>query len=223
MRAPVDLAKMLKAVAFVAALIPLGLLALGATLYPQWLGANPAEAITRTSGDWTLRFLLLTLAVTPLRKLTGWHVLARFRRTLGLYAFFYGTVHLSSYVGFDHAFAWVDIVRDIAKRPFITVGFLTLLLMLPLAVTSTNAMVRRLGARRWTALHRLVYLLAPLGVLHFWWMVKKDITEPALYATLLAILLGYRVVAKLAEDRRRARAMAGTEDLMTPRGSTQRA
>ena len=223
MRTPFDLAKALKAAAFVAALVPLGLLALGATLYPQWLGANPAETITRTTGDWTLRFLLLTLAVTPLRKLTGWHVLARFRRMLGLYAFFYGTVHLSSYVGFDHAFAFVDIVRDIAKRPFITVGFLTLMLMLPLAITSTTAMVRRLGARRWTALHRLVYLLAPLGVLHFWWMVKKDITEPAIYAALLALLLGYRVVAKLAEGRRRARAMAGTEDLITPRRSVQRA
>jgi sulfoxide reductase heme-binding subunit YedZ len=223
MRAPVELAKVLKAAAFVAALVPLGFLALGATLYPQWLGANPAETITRATGDWTLRFLLLTLAVTPLRKLTGWHVLARFRRMLGLYAFFYGTVHLSSYVGFDHDFAWVDIVRDIAKRPFITVGFLTLLLMLPLAVTSTNALVRRLGARRWTALHRLVYLLTPLGVLHFWWMVKKDITEPALYAALLVMLLGYRVIAKLSEGRRRARTMAGTEDLITPYDSAQRA
>jgi sulfoxide reductase heme-binding subunit YedZ len=223
MRAPIDPAKVLKAAAFVAALVPLGMLVLGATLYPQWLGANPAETITRTTGDWTLRFLLLTLAVTPLRKLTGWHVLARYRRMLGLYAFFYGTVHLSSYVGFDHAFALGDIVRDIVKRPFITVGFLTLLLMLPLAVTSTNAMVRRLGAKRWTALHRLVYLLAPLGVLHFWWMVKKDISEPALYAALLAVLLGYRVVAKLSEGRRRARAKAGTEHLVTPRGCPQRA
>jgi sulfoxide reductase heme-binding subunit YedZ len=214
MQTSIKPASALKALAFCAALIPLARLAAGAAWYPEWLGANPAEYITRSTGDWTLRFLLLTLAVTPLRKLTGWHVLARFRRMLGLYAFFYGTVHLSSYVGFDHAFSFADIVRDIVKRPFITVGFLTLMLMLPLAVTSTNAMVRRLGAKRWTALHRLVYLLAPLGVLHFWWMVKKDISEPALYAALLALLLGYRIVAKLAEGRRRARAMAGTQVLV---------
>ena len=124
----------LKALAFLAALVPLVVLALGATLHPQWLGANPAEYITRTTGDWTLRFLLLTLAVTPLHKLTGWHMLARFRRMLGLYAFFYSTVHLSSYLVFDHAFDLTEIVKDIVKRPFITVGFTTLMLMVPLAV-----------------------------------------------------------------------------------------
>lgn len=190
-----------KALAFSAALMPLASLVAGAALYPDWLGANPAEYITRSTGDWTLRFLLLTLAVTPLRKLTAWHTLARYRRMLGLFAFFYGMVHLSSYLTFDHEFDLAEIAKDILKRPFITVGFATLVLMLPLAVTSTNGMVRRLGAKRWMALHRLVYLIAPLGVLHFWWMVKKDVTEPALYAVVLAMLLGYRLAARLAVRR----------------------
>ena len=186
----------LKMLIFVMALLPLARLAAGALYFPEWLGANPAEFITRSTGDWTLRFLLATLAVTPLRKLSGWNGLLRLRRMLGLYAFFYGLVHLSSYVSFDHVFDVSEIARDIVKRPFITVGFTALLLMIPLAVTSTSAMVRRLGAKRWLALHRLVYLIAPLGVLHFWWMVKADITEPAIYAAILAVLLGYRVAAR---------------------------
>ena len=185
-----------KFVEFAAALLPLGQLAAGIALFPEWLGANPAEFITRSTGDWTLRFLLITLAVTPLRKVCGWNWLLRFRRMLGLFAFFYGVVHLSSYVAFDHVFDAGEILRDIVKRPFITAGFTTLLLMLPLAITSTNAMVKRLGARRWIALHRLVYVIAPLGVLHFWWMVKRDVTEPAIYAAILAVLLGYRVIAR---------------------------
>jgi methionine sulfoxide reductase heme-binding subunit len=198
MRIPIRPASAFKALVFAVALVPLGRLVFGVALYPDWLGANPAEYITRATGDWTLRFLLLTLAVTPLRKLTGWHALARYRRMLGLYAFFYGVIHLSSYLAFDHAFDAADILKDIVKRPFITVGFITLVLMAPLAITSTNAMVRRLGARRWLALHRLVYLIAPLGVLHFWWMVKKDVSEPALYAAIVAALLGYRCFAKLS-------------------------
>ena len=210
MQTSIKPASALKALAFCAALIPLARLAAGAAWYPEWLGANPAEYITRSTGDWTLRFLLLTLAVTPLRKLTGWHTLARFRRMLGLYAFFYGMVHLSSYLTFDHAFDLTEIVKDILKRPFITVGFTTLVLMLPLTVTSTNKMVRRLGAKRWMALHRLVYLIAPLGVTHFWWMVKKDVTEPALYAAVLAVLLGYRLAARFAERRRVPRTVPGT-------------
>jgi sulfoxide reductase heme-binding subunit YedZ len=193
----------LKAIVFAVALMPVARLVAGATLFPDWLGANPAEAITRATGDWTLRFLLLTLAVTPLRKAFGWHALASFRRMLGLFAFFYGVVHLSSYVAFDHVFDVADILKDIVKRPFITVGFTCFVLMLPLAVTSTDAVVRRLGAKRWLALHRLVYVVAPLGVLHFWWMVKADLTEPIIYATILAGLLGYRIVAKLRDSRRR--------------------
>ena len=196
----------LKAAVFVLALVPLGRLATGALFFPDWLGANPAEFITRSIGDWTLRFLLITLAVTPLRKLSGWHWLANFRRMFGLYAFFYGLVHLSSYVAFDHVFDVVEVLKDVVKRPFITVGFTALVLLVPLAITSTNRMVQRLGARRWLALHRLVYVIAPLGVLHFWWMVKRDITEPAIYALVLAVLLGYRVAAKLEDRRRRAAA-----------------
>lgn len=213
-------ASALKAMAFCAALIPLARLVAGAALYPDWLGANPAEYITRSTGDWTLRFLLLTLAVTPLRKVTGWHTLARFRRMLGLYAFFYGMVHLSSYLTFDHAFDLAEIAKDILKRPFITVGFTTLVLMVPLAVTSTNKMVRRLGAKRWMALHRLVYLIAPLGVIHFWWMVKKDVTEPALYAAALAVLLGYRLAARLAERGRVQHPVPGAKNTsrVSPQG-----
>lgn len=194
----------LKAIVFVAALVPVTRLAVALALYPDSLGANPAEFITRATGDWTLRFLLITLAVTPLRKIFEWHWLAGFRRMFGLYAFFYGLVHLSSYVSFDHVFDLTEILKDIVKRPFITVGFTALVLMLPLAVTSTDKMVRRLGAKRWLTLHRLVYAIAPLGVLHFWWMVKADITEPAIYAVILAFLLGYRVVAKAKDSRRRA-------------------
>lgn len=186
-----------KAFAFALALEPLGELAVGAIFYPDWLGANPAEYITRHTGNWALRFLLLTLAVTPLRRLTGWNALLRLRRMLGLYAFFYGLMHFTSYIAFDHVFMGSEILKDIVKRPFITVGFTTLVLLIPLAVTSTNAMVRRLGAQRWLSLHRLVYLIAPLGVLHFWWMVKRDITQPAIFAALLTLLLGYRVVARL--------------------------
>lgn len=191
-----------KTAVFVLALVPLARLGTGALYFPEWLGANPAEFITRATGDWTLRFLLAALAVTPLRKLTGWNWLLRLRRMLGLYAFFYGLVHLSSYVSFDHVFEVSEIVRDIVKRPFITVGFTALVLMIPLAITSTNAMVRRLGARRWLALHRLVYLIAPLGVLHFWWMVKADVTEPTIYAAVLAVLLGCRVAVRLRERQR---------------------
>jgi sulfoxide reductase heme-binding subunit YedZ len=188
-----------KALLFAAALVPLAKLVAGVVYFPEWLGANPAEFITRSTGDWTLRFLLITLAVSPLRTLFGWNWLLRFRRMLGLSAFFYGVVHLSSYVAFDHVFDVAEIAKDIVKRPFITVGFTALVLMIPLAVTSTNAMVRRLGGRRWLALHRLVYVIAPLGVLHFWWMVKRDVTEPAIYAVILAALLGYRVIAQLRE------------------------
>jgi len=185
--------------------MPLAKLAAGLFFFPDWLGANPAEFITRSTGDWTLRFLLITLAVTPVRMLTGWHWLLRFRRMLGLFAFFYSLVHLSSYVAFDHVFAVSEILKDIIKRPFITIGFTALVLMLPLAITSTNAMVKRLGARRWLALHRLVYVIAPLGVLHFWWMVKRDVTEPAIYAAILALLLAYRAIGRL---RQRQRAVA---------------
>lgn len=182
-----------KAMVFVSALVPLARLAAGALAFPEWLGPNPAEFITRSTGDWALRFLLLTLCVTPLRGLIAWNWLIRMRRMLGLFAFFYGCLHFSSYIAFDHVFDVKAIIGDIFKRPFITVGFVTLLLMLPLAVTSTNAMVRRLGSGRWRMLHQLVYAIAPIAVLHFWWMVKRDIVEPAIYAVILASLLAARI------------------------------
>jgi len=187
----------IKTAVFAACLLPLAHLLAGAFLFPEWLGANPAEYITRSLGDWTLRLLLLTLAVTPLRRLTGWAWLQRMRRMLGLFTFFYALLHTSSYVSFDHVFEFGEILKDIIKRPFITVGFVCLLLLIPLAVTSTNAMVRRLGAKRWQQLHRLIYVIGPLGVLHFWWMVKRDLTEPIIYAVLLSLLLGYRLYVKV--------------------------
>ena len=185
---------LLKGIVFALALVPVIKLAVAAFFFPQWLGTNPAEFITRSTGDWTLRFLLLTLAITPARRLSGWNWLLRLRRMLGLFAFFHVLVHFSSYIAFDHVFDVAEIAKDIAKRPFITVGFTAFLLLTPLAATSTNAMVRRLGARRWTSLHRLVYPIGMLGVLHFWWMVKRDITEPAIYALVLTLLLGARLL-----------------------------
>jgi sulfoxide reductase heme-binding subunit YedZ len=195
----------LKAVVFVVALIPIAHLAYSAIWNIDALGANPAEFITRSVGDWTLRFLLLTLAVTPVRKLLGWPWLARLRRMLGLYTFFYAVVHFCCYIAFDHVFEMAEIVKDVLDRPFITLGFIALLLLVPLAVTSTNRMVKRLGAQRWMALHRVVYVIALLGVTHFWMMVKRDITEPAIYAMILALLLGYR----LWDVRRRRNASTG--------------
>jgi len=199
----------LKAFLFIAALLPLSYLVAGAFFFPEWLGVNPAEYITRSLGDWTLRLLLLTLAITPLRRITGRTWLLRLRRMLGLFTFFYVLLHLSSYVSFDHVFDVGEILKDIVKRPFITVGFTCFVLMIPLALTSTNAMVRRLGAKRWQALHRLVYVIAPLAVLHFWWMVKRDLTEPIIYALLLGVLLGYRVFIKLRGSGPRAAVASG--------------
>jgi len=196
----------MKVAAFAAASIPVSRLAYAALFDVESLGPNPAEMLTRGLGDWALRFLLMTLAITPLRRITGWNSLLRFRRMLGLFSFFYALMHVSSYVAFDQVFDVVDIVKDIGKRPFITVGFATLLLITPLAVTSTNGMVRRLGARRWLALHRMIYVIGPLAVLHFWWMVKRDVTQPAIYGVILAILLGYR----LANRRSRPQGPAQT-------------
>lgn len=155
------------------------------------LGANPVETLSHRTGDWSLRFLLLTLAVTPLRRLSGWKWLLKFRRMLGLFAFFYVCLHLGVYLIFDQFFDPSAILEDIAKRPYITVGFAGFLLLIPLAATSTNGMIKRLG-RNWQRLHRLVYLIGMLGVVHYWWLVKADISEPLLYAGLLTMLLGYR-------------------------------
>ncbi len=157
------------------------------------LGANPIETINRYTGDWVLRFLLLTLAVTPLRRLTGWNALLRYRRMLGLFAFFYACLHFLSYAWLDQYFVLADIVKDVAKRPYITVGFACFLMLIPLAATSTNAMIRRLGARRWQALHRLVYLIGAGGIVHFLWLVKSDLREPLIYGAILTLLLGFRL------------------------------
>ena len=160
------------------------------------LGANPAEALIRSLGDWTLRLLCLTLAVTPLRQWLGQPALARFRRMLGVYTFFYALLHLLSYSGFDMGFDWPAIVRDVAKRPFILVGMATFALLLLLAATSFNRAIRWLGARQWQRLHRSVYLIALLALLHFFWMRagKNDFDEVALYAAIIAVLLLARVV-----------------------------
>lgn len=190
----------LKAALFALCLVPLG--QLGWLGWSDALGANPIELITRHLGKWTLNFLLITLAVTPLRHLTGWHWLIRLRRMLGLYAFFYALLHFLTYLWLDQFFDWASIVKDIAKRPFITAGFTAFLLLIPLAATSNAAMVKRLGGRRWTQLHRSVYAIALIGVAHYWWLVKKDVTLPLLYAVLLGALLGFRAL-RLAKERQR--------------------
>ena len=156
------------------------------------LGANPIEFITRSTGTWTLVGLMLTLAVTPVRRLTGRNELIRYRRMLGVFAFFYASLHFTTYIWLDQFFDPASILKDIYKRPFITIGFAAFLLLLPLAITSTNAMMRRLG-RRWQQLHRLVYLIGFLGVLHYWWLVKKDLTQPLIYGLVLLVLLSLRL------------------------------
>ena len=161
------------------------------------LGANPIESITHSTGWWTLALLMITLAVTPLRRLTGMNWLLRLRRMLGLFAFFYATLHFAVYLWLDQFFDWASIAKDIVKRPFITIGFAAFVLLVPLAATSTNTMVKRLGAARWQRLHRLVYVIAALGVAHFWWLVKKDITESVLFACVLTALLGARLAWRL--------------------------
>jgi len=182
-----------KPLLFVLALGPFAWLLVGALT--NTLGANPAEALTRGTGDWTLRFLCLTLAVTPLRQISGWVAVARWRRMLGLYAFFYGLLHFLCYAWLDMGFDAADIVRDIPKRPFVLVGTLALLLMLPLAATSFNRAVKALGAARWRKLHRLAYGVALLGLLHFFWMrsAKNNFGEVAIYAAVIALLLGWRL------------------------------
>jgi sulfoxide reductase heme-binding subunit YedZ len=166
------------------------------------LGANPIEAVIRGMGLWALRFLLITLTVTPLRKLTHQPWLGRLRRMLGLFTFFYACLHLTTYLWFDQFFDWPAIAKDILKRPFITAGMVAFALLIPLAATSTNAMIRRLGGRRWQELHRTIYAISIIAVLHFWWMVKLDTSQPALYALLVAALLGLRIWWRELERRR---------------------
>ncbi|HEY3927752.1 MAG TPA: protein-methionine-sulfoxide reductase heme-binding subunit MsrQ [Candidatus Koribacter sp.] len=183
--------KLIKPFVFLACLVPLALLGLAA--FQGNLGANPIEKITHATGDWTLRFLLITLAITPLRRLTGVNELISFRRMLGLFAFFYGTLHFMTYFWLDKFFDLHEIVKDVYKRPFITAGFTAFILMIPLAVTSTKGWIRRLG-KKWTILHRLIYVSACAGVIHYIWLVKKDKLRPEIYGAILSVLLLWRVV-----------------------------
>ncbi|HEX6044474.1 MAG TPA: protein-methionine-sulfoxide reductase heme-binding subunit MsrQ [Pyrinomonadaceae bacterium] len=179
---------------FVNALVPLVLLLLD--LYRGRVGANPVEFATRTTGMLTLIFLSVTVAITPLRRIFGINSLVKYRRMLGLFAFFYGSLHLLTYIWFDRVFNLASTVRDIAQRPFILVGMTAFLLMIPLAITSTNKMVKRLGGKRWARLHRVVYLAAIFGVVHFWMLVKSDIRLPLTFAFIVMFLLGYRLLLK---------------------------
>lgn len=167
------------------------------------LGANPVEFITRNTGDWTLYFLCITLAVTPMRRLTKWNWVIRLRRMLGLFVFFYAMLHFTTFLWFDHAFDIPEMLKDVAKRPFITVGFMAFVMLIPLAATSTNAMMKRLGGKRWQWLHRAIYLIAPLGILHFWWMKagKHDFVQPILFGIVVAVLLMLRAYWQLAQSR----------------------
>ena len=179
-----------KPVIFLLCLLPLCLLVLRTV--NNDLGANPVEALTHDTGDWALRFLLIALAVTPLRMLTGRTWLIRYRRMLGLFAFFYALVHFAIYLWIDQSFLWSEIFADILKRPYITIGFAAFLILVPLAVTSTKGMVRRLG-KRWISLHRLVYASALLAILHFIWLVKADYREPGLYLVIFLLLMLFRI------------------------------
>jgi len=183
---------LIKVGVFLAALIPLARM-----VYLTVTGqlVEPLEFITRSTGDWTLYFLCITLAVTPLRRVSKWNWLVKLRRMLGLFMFFYGVLHFMTFLWFDHFFDLAEMWKDVLRRPFITVGFIAFVLLIPLAATSTNAMIRRLGGKRWQWLHRLIYVIAPLAILHFWWMKagKHNFTEPIIYGSILAVLLGLRV------------------------------
>jgi sulfoxide reductase heme-binding subunit YedZ len=183
----------LKPVIFLACLGPLGRLAWKA--FHDGLGANPVEVITHSTGDWTLIFLLVTLSITPLRRLTRQYWLIGFRRMFGLYAFFYGTLHLTTYVWLDKSFDIHEMLADVAKRKFITAGLTGLVLMIPLALTSTKWAIRKMGGKRWQTLHRLIYFSAAAGVIHYIWLVKADLTKPLEYAAVLSVLMAYRLVA----------------------------
>ena len=182
----------IKPVIFLACLGPLGRLVWKG--FHGMLGANPIEVITHATGDWTLIFLLVTLSITPLRKLTRQYWLIGLRRMFGLYAFFYGTLHLTTYVWLDKFFNVHEMLADVAKRRFITAGLTAFVLMIPLALTSTKGWIRRMGGKRWQALHRLIYFSAAAGVIHYIWLVKADLRKPLQYAAVLAVLMAYRVV-----------------------------
>jgi methionine sulfoxide reductase heme-binding subunit len=183
--------KWTKLVVFLLCLVPLGMLILRAT--QGNLTANPIEFITHTTGDWTLRFLVITLAVTPLRKILRLPQLIRFRRMLGLFAFFYACLHFFTWIGLDKFFDWTDMWKDVQKRRFITVGFMGFMLMIPLAITSTTGWIRRLGGKRWQMLHRAIYGSAIAGVVHYYWLVKSDVRKPLMYGAMVGVLLAWRL------------------------------
>jgi sulfoxide reductase heme-binding subunit YedZ len=189
----------LKAALFLLALVPFARM-LYLTVSGQLV--EPLEFITRGTGDWVLYLLCITLAVTPLRRLTGWNWLLRLRRMLGLFAFFYACLHFLTFLWFDHFFDLAEMLKDVVKRPFITVGFIAFVLLIPLAATSTNGMLKRLGGKRWQQLHRLIYVVAPLAILHFWWMKagKHDFNKPILFGIIVALLLGARLYWRLARS-----------------------
>jgi sulfoxide reductase heme-binding subunit YedZ len=191
-----------KILIFINSLIPLALLLWD--VYRKQVGANPLEFVTRTTGMLTIVFLLLSLTVTPLRRITGANWLVKFRRMLGLYAFFYGFLHLMTYVSFDRFFNLKSIPGDVAQRPFIAIGMITFFFMVPLAITSTNKMVKRLGGKRWNRLHKLTYLAGVGGVLHYWMLVKSDTRIPLSFGFVLLLLLGYRLVMKYTPQGKHA-------------------
>jgi len=192
---PADLTRrFLKPAVFIASLLPAAVLAWRAATGN--LGVNPIEEVTRDLGDWALRFLLIALAVTPLRMITGWNAIGRLRRMMGLFAFFYVMMHMMAYVGLDQFFDWPAIWKDIVKRVYITIGMAGVLTLIPLAITSTDGMVKRLGGRNWRRLHRVVYLSAILGVVHYFFMIKAGYQEPLIYAAVLSGLLAYRAAKR---------------------------
>jgi methionine sulfoxide reductase heme-binding subunit len=193
--------KWTKVFVFILCLVPLAILAWRA-LHGD-LTANPIEFITHTTGDWTLRFLVITLAVTPLRRILRLPQLIRFRRMLGLFAFFYACLHFSTWIGLDKFFDFAEMWKDVQKRRFITVGFTGFVLMIPLAITSTAAWIRRLGGRRWQLLHRAIYLSAVAGVIHYYWLVKSDVRRPLRYGFVIGILLAWRLGAWLFGRKQR--------------------
>jgi methionine sulfoxide reductase heme-binding subunit len=163
------------------------------------LSANPIKDITEQTGTWTLRFLLLTLCITPIRKLTGWNDVIKYRRMLGMFAFFYGFLHFLTYAWLDQFFSIPDMLKDVSKRPFITMGVLGFVTMIPLAITSTKKWIGRLGGKRWQLLHRLIYVSGIAGIVHYFWLVKADLENPVIYAVVLSVLLGFRVVRSLPQ------------------------
>jgi sulfoxide reductase heme-binding subunit YedZ len=199
--------KWTKVVVFILCLVPLGILV--------WRGlhndltANAIQFVEHWTGDWTIRFLIFTLAVTPLRKILKLPNLIRFRRMLGLFAFFYGCLHFATWIALDRYFNWPEMLKDIAKRPFITVGFAGFVLMIPLAITSTSGWIRRLGGKRWQRLHRAIYFSAILGVIHYYWQVKSDVRKPLQYAFIVGLLLVWRVAAWFYHGRSGANTSSG--------------